>query len=118
MKKVAHVSNTFQSFCQTLDMDKWDKAQEEYDQLSEESQEPLPVLRANTKELFQKGFTFDSIAQNDDVVAILESVDTAQSNLNANPKNEVLLNTFVKTANNAAEKLETRYSEFWRNPLK
>lgn len=41
-----------------------------------------PVLKTNTKELYQKSFNFEEIGKNDDVLNILSDLDVAQGDLN------------------------------------
>jgi len=57
--------------------------------------EPLEI---RTKELYQKGFKFESIAQNETVQSAMEELDIAQTNLNNNIKNPDLMIKFIKTA--------------------
>jgi hypothetical protein len=51
-------------------MDHWNKAQKIWANL-ESTGYSQPMLKANTKELFIKNFQFDTIATNDETVAIL-----------------------------------------------
>lgn len=73
-------------------------------------------MKANTKELFKNNFNFDSIASNDDTVAILQDLDIAENNLNQNPNNRILLNKYIVAAQSAAKELKKKYRDFWTNP--
>ena len=53
------------------------------------------VLKVNTKEIFEKAFSFPEIAKNDDVVSILEPLDIAQRNLNMTPSNKLLIDKYI-----------------------
>lgn len=64
------MNEEWDSFCKTLRMNHWENAQDIWAEL-EEKGFPQPILKANTKELFQKSFKFDQIATNDETVAIL-----------------------------------------------
>ena len=55
------------SFCQTLELDHWDNAQKIWSKLSKDGHQQ-PILKANTKELYQKGFSFEDVGKNDDVL--------------------------------------------------
>lgn len=71
-------------FCQTLDVKHHDKAIEMWNELAENGH-PQDQLKANTKQIYAKSFTFDDISSNDDVVGILSDLDIAQTNFNMNP---------------------------------
>jgi len=64
-------------FCQTFDLDSYEKAQRLWAQLDEEGANPT-VLKANTKELYEKGFNFASVARNDEVVGYMQPLEIAQ----------------------------------------
>lgn len=103
------------AFCNTLELEHWDNAQKIWSELASEGHQQ-PVLKANTRELYQKSFSFSDVGKNDDVIQILSDLDVAQGNLNGNPDNEGLLQKFVQTARIASTNLEKNYSEFWSNP--
>ena len=73
-------------------------------------------MKANSKELFQKSFSFPEISKNDEVLAILSDLDIAQGNLNENPDNEGLLQKYISTAQIATKNLGKQFAEFWTNP--
>lgn len=102
-------------FCKTLRMPYWKQAQKIWTKL-ESTGFPQPLLKANTKELYTNAFNFNSIATNDDVVAILSDLDTAQSNLNMNSNNEVLIRKFIAAAQEASKELTSKYKDFWHDP--
>ena len=114
-KKKKVIDNEWSKFCMTLRMDHWVKAQKLWAKL-DKSGSPQPILKANTKELYEKGFKFDSIANNQDTQAILQDLDIAQINLNQNPNNEILLKKFIATAQEASKELRSKYKDFWRDP--
>lgn len=80
-KKKKVIDEEWNNFCQTLRMDHWYKAMELWAKL-DKSGYPQPILKVNTKELFQKNFKFDSIANNADTQTVLQDLDIAQINLN------------------------------------
>jgi hypothetical protein len=113
--QVGEMNKQWKMFCQTLRMPYWNKAQKIYSKLDKMGFNE-PLLKANTKELYVNAFNFNSIATNDDSVAIMSDLDTAQNNLNANPNNEILLKKYVDSALGAAKELHSRYSDFWNDP--
>ena len=56
------------------------------------------------------------MAHNEATQSIMTDLDAAQTNLNANPDNRILLNKFIKAAQQTASELKSRYSEFWDEP--
>jgi len=54
----------------------WDNAQKTWTQLAEEGNHQ-PVLKANTKEMYQKAFSFAEVGKNDDVIQMLSDLDVA-----------------------------------------
>lgn len=95
--KKAVMNKEWQSFCQTLKVKHWKKAQQIWSKLDDLGFKQ-PPLKANTKELFKNNFNFDTIATNDDTVAILQDLDIAENNLNQNPDNKILVNKFIMAA--------------------
>jgi len=74
------------------------------------------LLKANTKELYLNSFKFEAVSHNDDTQNIMSDLDSAQTNLNANPDNRILLAKFIKVAESTAKELHSRYKEFWDEP--
>ena len=103
------------AFCQTLELEHWDNAQKTWSEMASEGHQQ-PILKANTRELFQKSFSFADIGHNDDVIQILSDLEVAQGNLNGNPDNEGLLQKYIQTAKIASKNLEKEYSQYWTNP--
>ena len=64
-----------------------------------------PILKAETKQIYEKAFQFSEVAKNDATVEILADLEAAQWNLNQNPNNQVLLERFRKEAQTASQKL-------------
>ena len=96
-QQVSEMKSEWHKFCQTLDLDYYETAQRKWAQLDNEGAKP-ELLKANTKELYEKGFEFASVAKNDDAVSFLQPLEIAQSNFNQNPNNEVLLSRFISAA--------------------
>lgn len=46
----------------------------------------------------------------------MSDLDSAQSNLNANPNNEVLMKKFISAAQEVAKELGSKYKDFWSDP--
>lgn len=77
-------------FCQTLELEHWDKAQKTWTDL-DQSGHSQSILKANTRQLYQNSFSFAEIGKNDNVISILSDLEIAEGNLNANPDHEGLL---------------------------
>lgn len=92
------------AFCKTLELEHWDNAQKTWTDLASSGHQQ-PILKANTKELFQNSFSFAEVGKNDDVVQMLSDLDVAQGNLNGNPDNEGLLQKYIQTAKIASKNL-------------
>lgn len=114
-EKTEEMKNEWGLFCQTLNMDHWDKAQEMWSFLQKEGNNP-DLLKVNTKQYYEKGFNFPEVAKNDDSVEVLQPLDLAQDNLNSNPNNKILINNFIVAAQKAASELQDKYHEFWTDP--
>jgi len=84
-------------FCNSLDMKYWDQAQEMWQKLDEDGAS-VNLLQADTKDRFQNSFQFEEVGRNDRVVEILEPLEIAQKNLNANPNNQILLQKFIMSS--------------------
>ena len=95
--KIAYMKKEWKKFCQTLELDHWDKAQKTWTELEKNGQSQ-PILKANTRGLYKNSFTFGEIGNNDNVVSILSDLEIAEGNLNANPDHEGLLQTYINTA--------------------
>lgn len=76
-------------------------------------EEPIHV---STSEVFKKSFTFPQIANNDFAVEQFETLSIAEQNLANDPANEIVMNTFVTTANEVASNLKDRYKDQWVDP--
>lgn len=53
------------------------------------------LLKVDTKEIYEKAFSFAEIAKNDEVVSLLEPLEIAQKNLNMNSNNHLLIDKFI-----------------------
>lgn len=71
--------------------------------------EELDKVKIDTKNLFQKGFSFAEVARNDYAAEQLEELEIAEKNFNSNLDNVDLLGTFLNTANKVKTKLQTKY---------
>jgi len=47
----------------------------------------------------------------------LTYLEAAQDNVNANYHNRAIVNSFIATGNEVANKLENQFKDFWNNPL-
>lgn len=74
------------------------------------------MMQVHTCDIFKKSFTFPQIAHNDYAVEQFETLSIAESNLNNDPNNENLYETFVKTADDVANNLKERYKDQWVDP--
>ena len=113
--KISEMNHQWSMFCLTLDADKWTKAQEMWVALEKDGH-AQPLLKANTKQLYAKGFKFEDTARNDYAVDQLNTLDIAQTNLNANADNRRLLGQFIATAQQTAQNLKAKYGQYWDNP--
>lgn len=66
--RIKDMNGVWNNFCQTFNLDKWQEAQEMWTKLEKEGVQPLPLLQVNSKEIFEKGFSFPEVAKNDEVV--------------------------------------------------
>lgn len=114
-RKIAFMHKEWNKFCQTLELEHWDKAQKTWTDLDQNGHSQS-ILKANTKYLYQHSFSFGEIGHNDNVLSILSDLEIAEGNLNANPDHEGLLQTYIATAQKAAKELKKQYPEFWTNP--
>jgi hypothetical protein len=73
-------------------------------------------LRVTTSEVYKKSFTFPQIANNDYAVEQFETLNIAEQNLTNDYQNEVLMQTFLRTADEVAGNLKDRYKEQWVDP--
>ena len=89
-RKIAFMHKEWNKFCQTLELEHWDKAQKTWTDL-DQSGHSQSILKANTRHLYQNSFSFAEIGKNDNVISILSDLEIAEGNLNANPDHEGLL---------------------------
>jgi hypothetical protein len=66
--------------------------------------------------VFKKSFTFPQIAHNDYAVEQLESLNISEQNLEKDPTNDTVMETFLKTADEVAHNLSEHYKEQWVDP--
>ena len=71
----------------------------------EHEEEELDKVKIDTKNLFQKGFSFAEVARNDYAAEQLEELEIAEKNFNSNLDNVDLLGTFLNTAQSVKSKL-------------
>ena len=69
------------------------------------AKEELDKVKIDTKNLFQKGFSFAEVARNDYAAEQLEELEIAEKNFNSNLDNVDLLGTFLNTAQSVKSKL-------------
>lgn len=62
--KILMMNKEWKTFCQTLELEHWDKAQKTWTEL-DKSGKSQPVLKANTRSLYQNSFSFAEISKND-----------------------------------------------------
>ena len=110
------MNKEWELFEKTLDRSHWEKAQKLWSKLEQDGIKQ-PMLMAHTKELYSNQFSFPEISKNDEVVDILSNVEDAQNNLNSNPSNHILLTNFITASKEAISQLESKYGEFWTNPI-
>lgn len=70
-----------------------------------------PKLNVHTSEVYRKSFTFPQIANNDYAVEQFEYLSVAEQNLNADPANEMVMENFLKVADEVASNLKERYKD-------
>lgn len=75
-----------------------------------------PKVNVHASEIYKKSFTFPQIAHNDYAVEQFETLSVAEQNLNNDPSNEALMETFSKTCDEVAMNLKERYKEQWVDP--
>lgn len=83
-----------------------------------ESPSSLEKIKVQTVDEYKKNFVFAEVAKNDFSSEVLEELEIAQNNLNANLENVDLYNTFVDTAEKAKKKLKEKYGDQWTDPAK
>lgn len=76
-----------------------------------ESASSLEKIKITSVEELKKGFTFAEVAKNDYATEVLDELEIAQNNLNANLDNVDLFNTFVDVAESAKKKLKSKYGD-------
>lgn len=92
-KKMGKMNEEWLKFEKTANFDHWKKAQEMWAELEQQGDTP-PILMANTKQIFAEAFKFPDMATYDFAHNELSKLEMAQTNLNENPDNKILLNKF------------------------
>lgn len=83
-----------------------------------ESASSFDKIKISSVDEFKKNFVFAEVAKNDFSTEVLEELEIAQNNLNANLENVDLYNTFVEVAEKAKKKLKDKYGDQWTDPAK
>ena len=73
-------------------------------------------IKVSSVDEFKKNFVFAEVAKNDFSSEVLEELEIAQNNLNANLENVDLYNNFVEVAEKAKKKLKDKYGDQWTDP--
>lgn len=81
-----------------------------------ENQSALDKVKISTVDEFKKNFVFAEVSKNDFSTEVLEELEIAQNNLNANLENVDLFNAFVDSAEAAKKKLKDKYGDQWTDP--
>ena len=102
-------------FSVTLNKKHYKAAEEIHEKMMAAGLEEEPV-RVTTSDVYKKSFTFPQIANNDYAVEQFETLNIAEQNLANDAQNEVLMNTFLATANEVAGNLKDRYKDQWVDP--
>ena len=118
-KKKESLVDAFKKFSKTNKDSDFDAAMKIRTDLIEnenQSEQSLAKIKINTYDLFKKSFQFPEVAKNDFSTEVLEDVEIAEKNLNANLDNVDLYNAFIDTTEKAAKKLKGKYADQWSNP--
>ena len=81
-----------------------------------ESPASLDKIKISTVDEYKKNFVFAEVSKNDFSSEVLEELEIAQNNLNANLDNVDLFNAFVDTAEADKKKLKDKYGDQWTDP--
>lgn len=73
-------------------------------------------MKVHALAIYKKSFTFPQIANNDFAVEQFESLAAAEQNLNNDPQNSDVFDSFVRTADDVANNLKDRYKDQWIDP--
>ena len=93
-KKIDQMNEELDIFSRTQDPEHWQAARELKNELNDAGNQQSSLL-VNTKQLFEKGFQFENVAQYDHVITMLSEVSDAQDNLNENQENDILMDKFI-----------------------
>lgn len=115
IKIAGEMDREWHKFCTAFNLENWEKAQSLWQELDKDGAKP-PLLEANTKELYEKSFTFSEVSKNDQTVEILDRLQIDEANLNANPTNKILLQKYVQAAQSARDTLKSTFGDFWKDP--
>lgn len=114
-KKIESLKEETDLFSRTQDPDHFRNAVALKNELNEEGHPQSDIL-INTKELFEKGFSFNNVAEYDHVVQLLADVQNSQENLSQNEENQTLMDNFVATCKKVRKNLKSQYKEGWNDP--
>lgn len=109
------IHSALDKFSVTLNQKHYETAKKLHEAMLAAGMEEEPI-RVNTDDVFKRSFTFPQIANNDYAVEQFETLNIAEQNLANDFQNEVLMNTFIATANEVAANLKDRYKDQWVDP--
>ena len=81
-----------------------------------ESASSLEKVKISSVDEYRKNFVFAEVSKNDFSSEVMEELEIAQNNLNANLDNVDLFNDFVEVAEASKKKLKNKYGDQWADP--
>ena len=115
--KIEQMKEEMSLYSKTQDSEHLEDALKMRDALQEKEHLDLhEQLVINTKELFESGFQFPSVAQYENVQNQLTEILNAQDNLNQNLENPILQTKFAKAVEKVRNNFAKGYSTSWNDP--